>query len=153
MSTVDNYHEETVNPYYELTVTLSEYPGNHERELTYWLFGLEDEYMPGGWKKIERAHAERLAWINDGHMEPALEMYVHEEYGMIWQSIEGSDLNTVSWKLTEPPTDEQWQSLLDVLALGYQPQKMSYEKAKPALITLTNPTLTKVETIREVVRS
>src|SRR3954469_14170048 len=89
--------------HYELKAVLSEYAGNHERELTAWVFGAESEYMPGGLPEDfpgNRPHAEAMAWAFDPEgSEGKLEMFAHEEYGMVWQDI-GDDQDWVQeqWK-------------------------------------------------------
>ena len=70
-----------------LQTILSEYAGNHERELTAWVFGAESEYMPGGYIRRVRPHAEEMAWAWSEDREGTLEMVPHEEYGMVWQII------------------------------------------------------------------
>lgn len=148
--------------YYEIQAVLSEYAGNHERELTYWVFGAMSDYPPGGWEPPERPHAPSMEWADGGEMEGTLERFPHEEYGLVWQTI-GDDpewlkdhMNPpqygrmVYWRFAEPPTDEQWEALKAALDT-YEPQPQ-FTRPMPK-VTVEKLSLVRVVTTREVRRS
>jgi hypothetical protein len=97
--------------YYELTASFDLYTGNYEREMTAWVFGVESDYMPGGWEEQPRPHAESMKWASDDGEGP-LSLFPHDEYGLVWQEIGGGESKwIIEWHLSEVPTDEQWQAL------------------------------------------
>lgn len=155
--------------YYEIRAVLSEYAGNHERELTAWVFGAVDLNI---WDEVApiRPFAEAMAWAYDpegkySQTEGTLLTFPHEEYGPVWQTIGDDDEwfeenmvgNTklrnghpvmerniyghmIIWHLMEEPTDEEWEALKG--ALNSYSDKVSIEKLS----------LNKVETIRTKLR-
>lgn len=127
--------------HYELSATLSEYAGNHERELTYWVFGAYDDSYSSGF--ADRPHASAMAWAYDATSAAPgfLQMVAHEEYGMVWQDLDPQNSNTVIWKLAERPESAQWDALRAVLK--------SYEGARVFVITLTRVDTTYTDEVME----
>lgn len=122
----------TQSTHYELHATLDEYAGNHERELTYWVFGAYDDSYSSGF--FDRPHANAMEWAHDAITSSGfLEMVAHEEYGMVWQDLDPQDSKTVVWRLSHQPVSAQWDALQAVLN------------------SFTNAKVTKIELYRVVI--
>lgn len=145
------------NPYWELEITLSEYAGNHEREFTYWLFGLQDinGYIRPELKEemdTRRDHAKSLEFFSgeideDGdQMEGGLYTYPHEEYGPVWQTLADNNSNAMLYRMFEEPSEEDWLALVAACKNDYQPPTWSYMTKPPKPVKITKIKLSKVVT-------
>lgn len=130
---------------YHVLVSMEEWIGNHEREITYWVWAHEEEYMPGGWNRPERPHVAEMAWGSqtDEH-ESALQPMAHDEYGLVFVTLDHpywdfSPSSPLLWTLHEEPSDIEWEALVEAC--------YSYPDA-----TVTGVKLMKAVTTREQVR-
>jgi hypothetical protein len=99
-----------------LEAVLSEYAGNHERHLSYWMLGVLDDGMIDSGKTLSnRPHADAMLWARDeDEGEGSLQMVAHEEYGYVWEVLGGS-AGSVRWQLDAAPNQEQWNALIRAL--------------------------------------
>lgn len=139
--------------HYIAYASLSEWSGNHQREITEWVFGAWEEFNGPNPFYQDRPHAEAMAWAHDPEgYEGTLEQFPHEEYGMVWSDVDNWTYgeNSIWWRLTEAPTDEQWGAFRAALE-SFEVEPRSYVPDPPK-VEINKVGLVRIEIKRTHVR-
>lgn len=143
--------------YFEVIAELSEWSGNHERELTTWVFGNGLDEHAEELPVEKRPHAESMKWAHDENgIEGTIMGWAHDEYGFVYHGVEPSswplnfELNPCVWRFAEKPSSEQMKALKSAID-SYEVERKPWHTVEPAKVKCLKLSLVEVKTTYELI--